>query len=84
MNILKNLLDIAKKIEKPEKKAGMLSPNILTRKICNGGTSCVAFKDYKAQQTCFFFEKAQLTKQCLWVRKEIEHCSNPKAQSFKK
>jgi len=84
MNILENLIGVAKKMKEPEKKTGKLKPIVLTKTICNGGTSCIAVKDYEKQKTCFFYEKAPFFKKCVWLREEIEHCSNIKAQNFGK
>jgi len=84
MNTLKKCIGVAKKMKELEKEIVKLKPIVLTKIICNGGTSCTAVKDYEKQKTCFFYEKSPFLKKCVWLREEIEHCSNTKAQKFGK
>ena len=84
MNILENLIGVAKKMKESKKEMGKLKPIVLIKTICNGGTSCTAVNNHNLQKTCFFYEKAPFLKKCVWLREEIEHCSNIKAQNFGK
>jgi len=75
---------LRKKESCKEEKRHKLSPINLCKQGCNGGSYCSEKNNYIRQQTCYFFEKKGINiEECIYSRKEIDHCDNHLAQRGK-